>query len=160
MRSDNRAWLERLNLVECRNPLLSFLRIRLGKIEVNIVVGGIAGNHKPDRRNIQTGRMVRVGVTNFHNDQFIPFDIDYIPFELFGDHQLVWNLTRKSWLLGTFERLRRGILAHYFNRIGGRHYFGVGEPLEKSSDTEPMVSMAVGNVDGCQVLPLSCNPIC
>ena len=59
---------------------------------MDIVVGGIAGNHESDRRDIQTGRMIRVGMTEFHGDQFLSFQINYIPFELFRDHQLVRNL--------------------------------------------------------------------
>src|SRR6266478_692103 len=70
MRSDNRAWIERLDFVERRDPLPSRLRIRLGKIEVNVIVCGIAGNHEPDRRDIQTGRLIRVGMAEFHGDVF------------------------------------------------------------------------------------------
>src|SRR5579863_5713190 len=43
MGSDNGAGVERLNLVERGNPLLPLLHIRLGKIEVHVLVGGIAG---------------------------------------------------------------------------------------------------------------------
>src|ERR1700733_3467241 len=45
---DHCTWVERFDLVECGYPLLSLLRVRLTKIEMNVVVGGIAGNHKPD----------------------------------------------------------------------------------------------------------------
>jgi len=47
MGSDNRARAKRLNLIERGNPLLPLLRIRLGKIKVDVVVGGVAGDHKP-----------------------------------------------------------------------------------------------------------------
>ncbi len=127
---------------------------------MDIIVGGVAGNHETDRRNMQTGRMVRVGMAQLHSDQFMPFQVDDIPLELFCDHQLVWNLTWKSWLPGAGERLQRGILAHHLNRIGGCHNPGVGEPLQKSSDSEPMVSMTVRNVDGRQVFAFESNPIC
>src|SRR5579864_199091 len=149
MRSDNRAWLERLNLVERSNPLLSVLRMRLSKIQMNIVVSGIASNHEPDRRNMETGRMVRVGVTKFHNHQRIPFEVDHIPFELFRDHQFVRNLARKSRLPGAVERLWGGVLSHHLDCIGRRYYFGVRESIEKCANSKPMVSVAVGNIDGC-----------
>src|SRR5467141_13094 len=95
MRSDNRAWIERLDFVERGDPLPSRLRIRLGKIEVNVIVGGIAGNHEPDRGDIQTGRLIRVGMAEFHSDQFLPFQINYIPLKFLSDHQLVRNLPWK-----------------------------------------------------------------
>src|SRR5262250_2570290 len=67
MRCDNSTRVERLDSVECRDPFPSLLRIRLGEVEVDIVVGGIAGNHESDGGNIQTGRIVRVRMTAFHN---------------------------------------------------------------------------------------------
>ena len=38
---DDRTWPKRLDRVESRNPLASGLSIRFGKVEVNVVVGGI-----------------------------------------------------------------------------------------------------------------------
>src|SRR5690348_1015331 len=147
MCSDNCARIERLDFVECGDPLPSLLGIRLGEIEVNVIVGGITGNHESDRRDIQTGRMIRVGMTELHSDQFVPFQIYYIPFELLRDHQLVRNLPWKSRLPDRTEELRGGILAHNLHRIGRCHRSGVWEPLENSADSKPMVSMAMRNVD-------------
>src|ERR1700746_866979 len=100
---------------------------------------------------MQAGRMVCVRMTQFHGDQFIPFQIDYISFELLRDHQLVWNLARKSWPPRAVERLRRGVLAHHLNGVACCRHLRVRESLEKSSNSEPMVAMTVCNVDGHQV---------
>jgi hypothetical protein len=43
MRGHNCARFERLDLIECSDPFLSRLLIRLGKIKVDVVVGGVAG---------------------------------------------------------------------------------------------------------------------
>ena len=76
MGSDNRAVIERLDLVERGNPLLPLLRIRFGKIKVDVVLHRVAGDYKPDRRDVQTGRMIRISVTKFNGDKFIPFQVD------------------------------------------------------------------------------------
>src|SRR6266567_7903894 len=127
---------------------------------MDVIVGGIAGNHESDRRDNQTGRMIRVCMTKFHGDQFMPFQINYIPFELLCDHQLVRNLARKSRLPDRTEELRGGILAHNLHSVGRCQCSGVWESLKKSADSKPMVSMAMRDVDGCQFLTSSCNPIC
>jgi hypothetical protein len=110
---------------------------------MNVIVGGIARNHEPDRRDMRTGRMIRVGMTKFHGDQLMPFEINYISFKFLGNHQLVRNLARKSGLPGLVEHLRRGILAHNLNGVGCCYGPGVWESLKKSADSKPMVSMAI-----------------
>ena len=90
----------------------------------------------------------------------MPFQINHISFELFGDHQFVRNLARKSRLPGPIEHLRGGILAHDLNRIGRCDQSGVWESFEKSANAKPMVSMAMCDVNGCQVFPFGCDPIC
>jgi len=48
MRGHNSARFKRLDLIECSDPFLSRLLILLGKIKVDVVVGGVAGDHEPD----------------------------------------------------------------------------------------------------------------
>src|ERR1700752_2203015 len=155
MRSDNCVWIERLDFVERRDPLAPRLRIRLGEIEVHIVVGGIAGNHEPDQRNIQTGRMIRVGMAEFHSDQFLPFQINYVPLEFLRDHQVVRNLSWECRLPALREPLRGRILAHNLYDLGRRNGCSIWKSLQKSADSEPMVSATMRYVDGCQVLVFS-----
>src|SRR5207249_4515270 len=91
--------------------------------------------------------MVRVGVAELHDEQFVPFQIDYISPEVLGHHYFLGNLTRESSPPSRAEGLWRTILAHHLDRVGGRHDAGVWKPLEKGAIAKPMVSMAMRNVD-------------
>lgn|SRR6516165_5974716 len=91
---------------------------------------------------MQTGRVIRISMTKLPGDQFIPFQVDYVSLELFRNHQIVGNLTRKSPLSGAQHR-RGDVLAHYLNCIGRCHDPDVCESLKESANSEPMVSMAV-----------------
>src|SRR6202140_5128186 len=99
-------------------------------------------------------------MAQFHVDQFLSFQINYISSELLRDHQLVRNLAWECRLPDLTQEFRRRILTHYLHSIGSRNRFGVRNSLQKSADSKPMVPMAMGDVDGCQVLTFGCNPIC
>src|SRR5690242_9096102 len=88
----------------------------------------------------------------------MPFKVNYISLELLRDHQLVWNLVRGT-CLPAFESFRGGILAHDFHNIGRCDRPGIWVSFKKSARPKPMVSMAVRNVDGCQIPALCCNPL-
>src|SRR5262249_30834644 len=107
-----------------------------------------------------TGRVVSVGMAQFHSDQLMPFQIDDVSFELFSDDQSVRNLAWESCLPDLLEGFWRGILAHHLHSVGRGDCFRIWEALEKSAGAKPMVSMTVCNVDGCQVLASCGNPIC
>src|SRR6266550_8023280 len=92
MGRDHCAWIERVDGVERRDPLLPVPRIRFGQVEVDIIVGGITGDYESNGRDMQAGREVRVGMAQFHSDQFTPFEIDDVSLELLSDHQPVRNL--------------------------------------------------------------------
>ena len=53
---------------------------------MDVVIGSVASDSKPNRRDIQASRMVRVGVAELHDEQFVPFQIDYISLESLGHH--------------------------------------------------------------------------
>src|SRR6476660_1806367 len=89
----------------------------------------------------------------------MPFKMNDISLELIRDHQPVRNLVRKA-CLPAAEPFRGRVLTHDFHDIGRCDGSGIWESLLNSARSEPMVSMTVGNVDGCQVLTLCCNPIC
>ena len=52
------------------------------------------------------------------------------------------------------------MLAHNFYDVSCSYYFSIWEAFKKSSDSKPMISMAMCNIDGCQVFATCCNPIC
>src|SRR5271169_1575356 len=97
---------------------------------------------------------------DLYHDKVVPFEVDHIAFELLGDYETVWYLARERHLPDLIQEFRRRILTHNLHSIGSRHRFGVRKSAQKSADSEPMVSVAVCNVDGCKALALSCNPIC
>src|SRR5206468_9276207 len=113
---------------------------------MDVVVGGVARDDEADRRDMQAGRMVRVGVAELHDAQFAPFQLDYISLQLFRDHQVLGNLAWECRSPGSAEGLRRRILAHHLDRVGRRHDAGIWKPLEKGANATPMVSMAMSNV--------------
>src|SRR5262245_28953148 len=96
----------------------------------------------------------------FNCDQFIPFEFNYIFFELLGDHKSLRDLTRKRRLPNVLKDLWGGMLTHDFNNIRRRYCSSIWETFEYGSDTKPMISMAMCNIDSCQVLATCCDPIC
>ena len=76
VRSDHRARLQRIDLVERGEPLLPLLRVRLDEVQVNVVVDGVARNDESDRRNMQSGREVRVGMAELDDDHVVPLQVD------------------------------------------------------------------------------------
>jgi len=86
-------------------------------------------------------------MAQFHGDHFMPFEIDDISFELFSDDQPVRNLPWECRLPDSLEGFCRSILAHHLHGAGRGDCFGTWESLEKSADAEPMISMAMCNVD-------------
>ena len=56
----------------------------------------VVGHHQANRRDMQTGRVVSVGMADFHDDQVVPFEIDHISLEFFGDHEAIRDLAWKQ----------------------------------------------------------------
>src|SRR5437870_716819 len=98
-------------------------------------------------------------MAEFHCDQVIPLKINYISFELLGDHEPIRNLARKARLPNLLKELWGGMLAHNSHNIWCRDRSSIWESFKKSSDSKPMVSMAMCNIDCCQVLAACRNPI-
>jgi hypothetical protein len=98
-------------------------------------------------------------MTEFHSDQFMSFQINYTPLELLREHELVRNLAWES-RVPELEELWGGIQMHHLENVRCCDCSSVWKSFKKSVDSKPMVSMPMCNVDGCQVLTSSCNPIC
>src|ERR671918_2023281 len=99
-------------------------------------------------------------MAKFYYGQVLSFKINYIPLQLLSDHKLVRDLSRKCRLPNLFKYLWRGLLTHDFHSIRRRNCFSIWEPFKESSDSKPMISMSMCNIDSCQVLATCCNPIC
>src|SRR5262245_51486114 len=98
-------------------------------------------------------------MTKFHGHQLMSFEFQDIPVEFLRDDQPFWNLTRER-RLPEWEDFWRGIQAHHFHSVGRCDRSRTGKSLEKGAESKPMVSMTMGDVDGCQVLTLARNPVC
>src|SRR5438093_13163413 len=107
---------------------------------------------------MEAGRMVRIRMTKSDRDEFMPFKIQYVPLELLRDDQPVRNQARKTCLPET-QNFGRDVGAHDFDDFGRRDRSRMREALEKSADSEPMVSVTMRDVNGRQVLALRRNPI-
>src|SRR6476619_2224627 len=98
-------------------------------------------------------------MAKFHCDQVVSLKINYISFELLCDHEPVRDLARKARLPNLPKYLWGGMLAHNSHNIRCSYCTSIWEALKKSSDSKPMVSMAMRNIDCCQVLAACGNPI-
>jgi len=84
---NNGHGLERLDLVERRDPIVPGFGVRLAQMKMNIVVDGVAGNDQPDRRGVETGRVVRIGMPEGNAHKLLPFQFDNASLECVRDHE-------------------------------------------------------------------------
>src|SRR5512133_3640863 len=98
-------------------------------------------------------------MAEFHCDQVMPFELNYVSIELRGDHKPPRDLTRKRRLPNLLKDLWRGMLTHDFHNIRRRYCSGIRKAFKDSSDSKPMISMAMCNIDSCQILAACRNPI-
>src|SRR6516162_2088712 len=66
--ANNRRWFQGVDLIERGYPFQPRLSVRLGKRRVNAVICGIARNDQSDGGDVETRRIVGVGMTEFDND--------------------------------------------------------------------------------------------
>jgi hypothetical protein len=159
MAGDHRAWVERLDGVERRDPLAAGVRVGLAEVEVNVVVGDIPGDHQADGRDVQTRRVIGVCMPDFHHDQVAPFELDHLALELLGDHEPVRDLARKQRAPEVRDVRWRGLLLHEFHHRGRGDRTGIGETLQERSDAKEMVAVAVGDIDRGQVFAVCFDPL-
>src|SRR5216683_1483002 len=74
MSGDHGLGVQRLDGIERPDPFLSLFSIRLGEVQVDVVVGGVPGDHQADRRDVQNGRVVGVGVADLNGNQLVALE--------------------------------------------------------------------------------------
>src|SRR5712692_10570775 len=124
MSGDHRAWVERLDGVEGGNPLAARVRIGLAEPQVDAVVGGVTRYDQANRRNMQAGRVVGIGMSVGYGDQFVPVEGNNVFGQLFGNLKVIGNLPWETRIPKRRERLRRGLLAHLRHHIRYRDEAG------------------------------------
>src|SRR2546426_10543440 len=107
MSGHHSAWFERLNWVESGNPLAPRLRIGLGEIKMDAVVGGVTRYDHANRWNMQTGGVVNIGMSERHRDQILPLEVDHVFRQSFDNQKMIGNLTGKTRIPNRRKPLRR-----------------------------------------------------
>src|SRR6266446_5583548 len=77
--------LQRLDRIERRNPLVAAFRIRLAQMKMNIVVESIAADGQPDRRDVETGCAIGIGMPERNTNELFPFEFESAALEFVRD---------------------------------------------------------------------------
>src|SRR6266403_1859245 len=80
-------WLERLDRIERRNPLVAAFRIRLAQMKMNIVVESITADGQPDRRDVETGCAIGIGMPERNTSELFPFEFESAALEFVRDRE-------------------------------------------------------------------------
>ena len=92
---DHRPRVEGLDRVQRGDPVAPSLRVGLGEVEVNVVVGGVAGDDEADVGDVQAARLVGVGVAEFDHDEFVALEVDRVAFEWLREYEARGSLPSK-----------------------------------------------------------------
>ena len=95
---DHGAGAEGLYSVEGGDPLPSLFGRGLCQVEVDVVVGSVAGHDQPDVRDMETGGVVGVGMAELDDDHVVALEVQYGAGECFGDDEMFWDLAREALL--------------------------------------------------------------
>jgi len=93
---DSRNRLERLDLIERRDPLLAALRIRLAQMKMNVIVERIAADGQSDRRDVETGCAIGIGMPERNTYELFPFQVENTVLEFVGYHERRVDLSGKA----------------------------------------------------------------
>src|SRR6266699_659653 len=85
---------------------------------MDVVVGGIPGDDQANGRYVQAGRVVGIGMSEGHDDQIVPLEVNHVFGQFFGQHKLISKLTGKTRSPKRREGLRRCLLAHHLDHLG------------------------------------------
>ena len=127
---------------------------------MDVVVGGIPGDDQADRRDMQAGRVVGVGMPEVDDHEVVALEIDHLIREGVGDHEVMRDLAGKQMVPEGRDDLWRRLLAHVLDHGGSGEGSRVGKAVEDDAEAKEVVTVAVGDVDRCQVLPGCGDPCC
>src|ERR1700693_6016109 len=86
--------------------------------------------------------------------------IDGISFEDLRHCQLRWKLAREARLPEGFYKVRLYLVLHGRNNACRGKRSCVGESLQQELQTEEMVTVGMGDVDGCEIFASLGEPLC
>ena len=91
---------------------------------------------------MKAGRVFDIGMPERYSDQIVPFEVDDVPVEFFGDHQVTGNLTGETRIPERRKELRRRLLRHDLDYVGCRNKAGARESLQNGTCAEEVVAVA------------------
>jgi len=109
---NSRNRLERLDLIERRDPLLAAFGIRLTQMKMNVVVERIAANGQSDRRDVETGGAIGISVPERNTHELFSFQFENTALELVGDHERRIDLSGETWFPIGVDYGNRRLLSH------------------------------------------------
>src|ERR1700733_10353908 len=101
---------------------------------------------------MQTGGTGCIGMACIDRDQFVTFQFEFTVLKRLCNCKTFRDLPRKQLMPEIIEPRRRELLFHGFDDFGGGDCLGAREPLQKWDQSKEVVSMAMRDIDGGQVL--------
>src|SRR6266481_8827371 len=93
---NDRSRVQRLDLVQRRDPVEASLCVGLTKIGMNAIIGGIPRYDQADRWDVETRGVVRVGMTDTDRDHPVTFELKLAFCHCIRDEQPVRDLAGKD----------------------------------------------------------------
>src|SRR5580700_2212671 len=156
---NSRNRLERLDLIERRNPLLAAFRIRLAQMKMNIIVERIAADGQSDGRDMQTGCAIGIGMPERNTYELFPFQFEKTALEFVGDHEHRIDLSGKAWFPICLNHRNRRLLSHNRDDFARRDEPRPRKFLLDCVYAKEMIAVAVGCVDCRQILAAARDPV-
>ena len=108
-----------------------------------MVVGDVAGDDQIEVRDVQRGRVHRVGMSGFNHVKRASLELEMPVIKRLGQRERVGDLTGKS--CASPGVLRRRV--HLSDRSCGGKRTRIREASEQHGQTKPVVGVAVRDVD-------------
>ena len=103
--------------------------------------------------------MCGVGMAKFYYPKLFSFKVEGTALEDLGRYQLRRNLAWEPRLPEGFYEVGIHLLSHGSNRGSGGKRSCIRKPVEQELQTEEMVAMGVGDVNGLEILAAPGDPI-
>src|SRR5215472_16005911 len=159
MAGHDRFRMQGLDPVERSEPFLPCLLVALGEIEVRVVVDAIARYDQIDGGHMQARRMRSVGMAQLDDLQRFSLETQTVAIENLRRCRLRWKLSRKARFPKRFHELRLDLVLNGRNHGCGRDRSGIGESVEQELQTEEVVAVGMGDVNGDEILAAADDPI-
>ena len=120
---------------------------RLHEVQVDIGVHGVTGDHEADRRDVQCGGAVGIGVAEVDRHQVLAFEWERVTIERLGDEEPIRQLPGEPGPPEAIQPRWAELLLHPLDHRGRRHHLRVGKTVEHRRGAEEVVAVAVGDED-------------